>query len=162
MREFQDPVSSPESFRFETGPGGTLVEFGKQVNDTRIKNHVVVSGENSDQVPVFAEAENNKTGSPTRIGKLGRRTEEYVSQYIDAYAQAKELADKMLAVQALESFEVNIDSLVLPWLEVGEIIRFVDPDPAPGDPDRYLLDSLNIPLKLGAMGAVGKRVTIVG
>lgn len=162
MREFRDPVSSPTSFEFETGPGGTMVEFGKKVNDTRIKNHVIVSGENADQVPVFAEVENNSVTSPTRIERLGRRSWEYVSQYITEYSQALSIAENFISVQALESFEVNIDSLVLPWLEVGEIIRFDDPEPNPGDPNRYLLDNLNIPLTLGPMGSVGKRVTIIG
>lgn len=162
MSLFKDPSSSPEVFTFATGPGGTLVDFNKVTNDTEIKNHVVVSGENTDQNPIFAEAENNKSTSPTRIAKLGRRTYEYVSALVTTVAQAQDIADKFLKVMALESFEINLESLVLPWLDVGEIIKFTDPSPSPNDPTRFLLSSLTIPMSLGSMSAVGKRITIVG
>jgi hypothetical protein len=50
---------------------------------------------------------------------------------------------------------------MLPWLEVGEILGWSDPNPSPGDPDKFLLSSLGISMDLGPMSGVGRRVTIV-
>lgn len=163
LREFQDPVTSPVIWTFKTGtPDGNLAKFTKSTDDTRIYNHVVVSGGASDQVPVWAEARNTNPDSPTNIDQLGDRVYEYSSTFITTTAQAQDVADKFLAVHALESFEVALESLVFPWLDVNEIVEFMDPSPAPGDPTRFLLTDLSIPITLGTMSGTAKRVTIVG
>lgn len=162
MSEFQDPIYSPEQFEFATGPGGTLVEFNKRTNDTRIKNHIIVRSENANGLQVFAEAENNQPDSPTRIEKLGRRSDSFESSVLQTELECQELANKLLKISALESFDLNFESLVLPWLDVGHILKFVDPNPSQGDPDRYLMSTLNLPLRLGAMFGLGRRVTLVG
>lgn len=168
MSLFQDPLTSPLAFSFVTGVGGTVSTFTKKTSDTRIKNHIAVTGESNGQPLVFAEALNLEPDSPTRISNpdgsthLGDRQWEYVSAFITTQAQAQDIADTFLKTMALESFDLNLDTLVIPWLDVGQIIGFEDPDPAPGDPTRYLLSDLTIPLKLGAMQVAGKRVTVVG
>jgi len=55
-----------------------------------------------------------------------------------------------------------MDSLVFPWLECEEVVNFVDPRPAPGDPERYWLSSFTIPLKLGTGSFNIRRITLVG
>jgi hypothetical protein len=163
MRKQNDPVTSPATFTYRTGAGvGNLIHWSKATSDSRLYNHIVVTGEREGQLPVVAESLNTEPSSPTRIAALGDRVFHYVSQFISTTLQAQDVADKFLAVHALEQFDINFESLVVPWLEVGDIVEFQDPDPNPGDPYRFLLSNFTIPLSLGSMAATGKRVTVVG
>lgn len=164
MREYLDPITAPLSYTLETGAYGTLVSYEKSLNDSRIYNHIVVTGESSDStiIPVAAEATNNEPSSPTRINKLGDRVYQYTSSFITTVSQAQDVANKYLKIHALEEFDLNFSSIALPWLEVGEIVQFNDPRPAPGQPTRFLLTGLTLPLGLGAMSGNAKRVSVVG
>lgn len=164
MRQFQDPINAPLSFTFDTGPLGSLVTYTKSVNDTRIYNHIVVTGESSDSdtIPVSAEALNTEPSSSTNIATLGDRTWQYSSAFITTTQQAQDLAKSYLKIMSLEEFNLDFSSIALPWLEVGEIIEFIDPRKNAGAPTRFLLSSLNMPLGLGAMSGNAKRVTVVG
>jgi hypothetical protein len=110
---------------------------------------------------VWAEAKNQSITSPTRISKIGDRYTEFTSAFVQTTAQAQTLADSYLAVHSLEEFELSFETLMLPWLEVGDIIGWVDPNPAPDDPDTFLLSSLNLPLSLSPMSGLGRRVSLV-
>ncbi len=164
MREFADPVSSPQALTLEAGEYGNLVSFDKSSDDSRIYNHVLVTGESSESAPVWAHARNTESSSPTRISELGDRLEIYSSSFITKKDQAQRLADRMLKTMALESFDLSFSSLVMPWLEVDQILEFRDPraDRRSHAPQRYLLSDITIPLKLGAMRGSAKRVTVVG
>ena len=61
-----------------------------------------------------------------------------------------------------EEYELNFSSIQIPWLEVGEITEFIDPNAGPTDPIRWLLSSLTLGLGLGPMTGNARRVTIVG
>lgn len=162
MREFLDPTLSPVSHEFLTGPKvGNLVDWDKSSNDTRIFNHISVIGADSDTIPVWADAYNTNPLSPTNIDILGDRVDTFESPLVTTFAQAQELADTFLKVSSLEEFEINMTSIVFPWLEAGEIVRFVNPEAVGNEPDRFLLTSFNVPMGLSPMGAVGRRVTIV-
>lgn len=159
MMAQQDPASSPEVFTFQTGPTGSLSAFERKTTDTRIYNHVVVTG--TGVAPnVYAVAENNNPSSPTSVQRIGRRTYEYVSQFISTTAQCQDVANKFLAIHALEDYELSLTSLVLPWLEAGNVVKFLDPDAGEGEPDRFLLTDFRIPLKMGQMDCAAKRVVI--
>lgn len=162
MAEIQDPLTSPVTFTFKTGDDGVITGFNKRTNDARLFNHIGVSSESSDTVPVYAEATNTEPTSPTRIARIGRRFWSYSSAFIETQAQAQSVANKFLKTMALEQFDVSIDSLVVPWLDAGSIVRFEDPDPSPTDPSEFLLSSFSIPLGLGKMTSNCKRVTVVG
>ncbi len=158
-----DPASEQPDFWIKTGEGGSLITFTKSTTDTRIYNVVVVTGESSDSniLPVYAIARNENPLSPTSIQKIGERVYQYTSSWITTTEQAKRVADSFLAVHALEEFEVNFESLLLPWMDAGDVIGFEDPDPTDDSPDRLLLASLTLPLKLGSMSGVGKRVVML-
>lgn len=162
MRQFLDPSTSPLAYTFETGEFGSLVTYDKTVSDSRLFNHVVVAGEATDTVPVWAEAKNENPSSPTSIQEIGTRYTEYISSFITTTPQAQALADQLLAIYSLQEYDLNFSSLMLPWMEVGEIIEFIDPKATITQPDRFLLSQLNIPLGLGPMTGTGKRVTIIG
>ena len=162
MREFLDPTLSPVSHEFLTGPVvGNLVDWEKSANDTRIFNHISVIGADSDEIPVWADAINTNPLSPTNTDLLGDRVDTYESALVTTFPQAQALADTFLKIAALEEFEINMQSIVYPWLEAGEIVRFKDPNSTSNEPDRFLLTSFDIPMGLQPMSAVGRRVTIV-
>jgi hypothetical protein len=162
MEEFADPTVDQPDYVFETGPVvGNLSSISKRTGDARMYNHVVVTGESSDTIPVWAEVKNEVPGHPTSIAEIGERTYFYTSSFITTYAQALDVATKFLKIHALEQFELGLEAIVIPWLEVGNIVDFIDPNPAPGDPDRFLFSDCTIPLALKTMPAGLKRVTAV-
>lgn len=164
LREFADPLTAEIDYTFLTGANGNISNYTKSISDTELYNHVVVVGESSDAdiPPVWAEATNTTAGSPTSIAEIGDRVYQYSSSFITTQQQAQDVADQFLKVHALEQFDCNIDAIVVPYLDPGIIVEFLDPKPAAGDPTRYLLSSFTIPLTLSAMSANVKRITIVG
>lgn len=162
LRPFRDPSSTASIWTFQTGATvGNLASFTKSANDTRLFNHVVVVGQSTAQTPVTAEAENALPGSPVNIERIGRRTFPYESNFVSTLSQAQDLADTLLQVMALESYEMEFQALVASWLEVGEVVDIVDPRPWTNQPTRFLLTDLTIPLGLGPMSGTGKRVQLV-
>jgi hypothetical protein len=161
MEPIQDPAFGPVHHTFKTGPDGDLASFKKTSRDNRIFNVVTVAGEATDTIPVSATVENNMPNSPTRIDKLGERSWEHVSPLITSEQQALELASTYLKIMALEEFSVGMGSLVFPWFEAGQVVKFLDPDPSPADPTTFLMTDFTIPLGLGPMSSTAKRVTII-
>lgn len=164
MREYQDPLNAPLALSLDTGIAGNLVTFEKSTNDTRVHNHIVVIGASATNaiLPVFAEAKNTEPSSATRIARLGDRYYEETYESITEQVDAQDLADKLLKIHALEEWDLNFSSITFPWIEVGEIVEFNDPRPGVGDPDRFLLTTLSLPMGLGPMSGNAKRVTVVG
>lgn len=162
MRPFVDPTTAPVQFTFFTGTAGNLAGYELSTNDSRVFNHIVVKGQATNSIPIYASAENNEPSSPTRIAQMGRRTYVFDSKFVNTQTQGDQLAESLLKIMALESYELSLEALVAPWLEAGVAIQFIDPDPAPYAPTRFLLTDFNIPLSLGTMDANARRVTIVG
>jgi hypothetical protein len=162
LQEQADPASDAPIITLQTGAGGAVVNFEKSVNDTRLYNHIVVTGENSSgQTPVVAEARNTEPSSPTRIERIGERTYRYTSSFITTTSQAQDVANKFLKLHSLEEFSVRIDAFVLPWLEAGQTIEFLDPNPTQNQPTKFFLHSFNIPMNLSPMSIEARRVELV-
>lgn len=164
IRPFRDPTTSAPVVWVNTGKDGQVASYAKSTSDASLFNHVLVAGESSDQTipPVFAESKNTNPNSKTNIATIGDRYWEYTSPLITTTAQAQALADSYLAIHSLEEFELTFETLMLPWLEAGDILGWIDPRPNPGDPRTFLLSSLSLSLGLSPMSAVAKRVLIVG
>lgn len=164
MRPYLDPTTSPVSWTFKTGKQGNLVSHSRNTNDSRIFNHIIVKGglaNDKDVLPAFGQARNTEPSSPTRIARLGDRVKIIEAEWLKSDQKCRELAQRRLKINALESYEIDYSSYVYPWQEAGEIIRFLDPDRTDEEPTRFLQDTLNIPMGLGPMSATGKRVTFV-
>lgn len=159
LRHFKDPTTSSLEHTFAVGTD--VASYDKLMNDSELYNRIVVVGENSEAVPVFAEALNDAPSSPTRVDRIGERTKTIVSSYVETAVQAQEYADSLLAVAALESFELNWGTLVVPSLDVTEIVEFVDPHGVSGQPTRFYLTGVTIPLNLAPMTSIGKRLQVV-
>jgi hypothetical protein len=164
LRQFRDPTLTAPTVYINTGIDGQIASYEKSTSDARLFNHIIVVGENSDSdIPlVWAEAKNEDPNSPTSIQEIGDRWLEYSSAFVTTTTQAQELADSYLAVSMLQEFELNFETLLMPWMEAGDILGWIDPNPAPGDPSTFLLSNFTIPMSLAPMSGTGRRVTIVG
>ena len=158
-----DPVTTATVETFGDSSGNTI-SMEPSTNDDELYNHIVVLQENatSGELPIWAEAENNEPGSPTRISRIGRRTKRITSSLIDTQAKADALAASYLRIAALEQYDLSFEALNYPWLDVGKILKIDDSEAALTDPDRYLLSTLEIPMQVGPMSGTAKRVTVVG
>lgn len=161
-----DPTTSPITFTFKTGStDGNLAAINEQVDDTNLFNRVIVIGGSSDSStpPVYAEVVNDDPLSPTSIQKIGDRyMPPYTSENLTTTDQCLALATSILKVSALETYSLSISSIVFPWLEANTVVKILNPNAFPGDPENYLMDTFSVPLTLAAMPATGKRITIVG
>lgn len=163
MKPMVDPLTAPLLYTFTTGVAGNLADYSRSTNDSRLYNDVIVYGDSPDNPLVFAHVSNTAPSSPTSIANLNQtRTYAFASQFFTTNAQALTYATKLLGVVALEQYDMNLTSIVIPWLEAGNAIEVIVPDAAVGDPTRFLLSSFSIPLMLGTMSGIGKRVTVVG
>lgn len=160
MEKFRDPSSSPVDLLLNVGPLGNLVSRGLRTSDSQLFNHVVVVGEGADNdtPPVWAEALNNNPASPSRVDELGDRVIRHQAATINTLAQAQELANTMLSVAALEEFELDFSTPLLPWVEPNQILALTDEAAGTWGPDRFLLSSVSMPLDLSPMSGTGKRI----
>jgi hypothetical protein len=163
FRPWVDPATAPIRHTFRADGSSNMASFTRSTDDSQLFNVVLVHGSGTDNGLVWGAAENTNPASPTNIATLGRRVMEVPSQFVASNAAANQMAANLLAVAGLEQYNIQVDALVAPWLEVGEAVEFLDPNPNnEGDPTRYLLTELVVPLELGTMSGSMKRVTIVG
>lgn len=163
LRPFRDPVASATVMTFKTGSDGNLASYRKNADDSRLVNHFTVTGSANDSgIPAYGEAINTEPSSPTRISKIGRRSDGIDNALLTSSAECRDLAIQYLKVAGLESYNLEMDAINAPWIEVGEAVEFIDPRPEPGAPKRFYLTNLDIPLELAPMSATAKRVQVVG
>lgn len=166
MTVFEDPTLAQLQYVFQTGALSNLAKIDRTATDTLIRNHVVVYGEQARSgvdttAPAWGEALNNTLESPTRVQRLGLRTVTYKSEWVTNSYQAEILARNLLKYEALEQFDCNLETVIVPWLEPGIIVELNDPAAGVDDPTRFLLSSLTINLDLSPATAVVKRVSNV-
>lgn len=161
-RPYVDPTTAPLAYTFRDGAVGNLVDWSRSTNDTQMFNKVIVYGTGQTNALVHGEASNTAAGSPTRIAAIGERPLPWPSASVPDNITANATALLMLRVTGLESFEMPLTSIVLPWLEAGTAVEVQTSDAAVGDPTRFLMTAFTIPLDLTAMTATAKRVTNVG
>jgi len=62
----------------------------------------------------------------------------------------------------LEEYSIDFSSVIIPFIDGGDIVIIIDDKESNYVPSRYLLSDYTLPLGLGKMTGTGKRVTIVG
>jgi hypothetical protein len=177
MRLYPDPTLSPIAWSFTQDFGGSLVKYSKSSTDANIYNHIIVTGSALGAEPdelggaittvstsevVFAEARNDDPSSPTNIARFGDRVKPYASEYFTSVSMAQDYANTMLRIASLEEYTMSFESLIIPWIDAGDIVEIQQPSDDKYTPSRFLLSNYTIPLGLGAMTATAKRVTVVG
>ena len=145
-----DPVSAPIAWSFAPGDTAIMLGITKEWTDDRLYNHVIVTGESADpSIPlVRAERMDTNPASPAYInGPLGDRLYRYTSPMITSAAQAAEVAASLLPEVALLEESISLPTVPNPTLEPGDAITISEPLSA--TEDRYLIESIALPLGLG-------------
>lgn len=158
VRPKRDPETVPSAWTFQEGVDATHVGLSKRWSRDRFYNHVLVSGESSEiNPPVRAEASITDPASPLRItGAMGDRLFKYTSAMITTQAQADQVALTLLWEHALIEEEIRIDHVPNPTLEPGDVITIVDEESVTND--RYLIDTISVPLAGGTATVNAKKV----
>jgi hypothetical protein len=164
MELYADPALGAVEFTFKTGPQGNLNSYERSTNDSELYNHIIVVSEAQGDagIPYFGEAKNTEPSSPTSIDAIGDRLNMLTLASAGSDDDCKKFAKSVLKVSALESYELSCGSFVYPWLDAGIVTKVLEPDRIAGDPTRFLLSSLELPLDLNPMNVTAKRLTIVG
>lgn len=168
MRPYPDPYLDPVNWIFRGGdPDGSLINYERSSNDSRIKNHIIVQGPTATDIEgystiVFYELRNDDPQSPTNIARIGDRVDEIQNDLFTSLEYASAFAQKRMNILALEEYQVDFDAVVLPWLEASDIIDVDDQQGSTYVPARFVLSNFTLPMELGSMNATGRRVTIVG
>jgi hypothetical protein len=164
MAPFPDPATGAEEWTFRGYASASgdpnLASYSKAVSTARLRNHLIVKGDSSTNGNVFIELKVPES-SPIAISKIGDRIEVYQSGFFKDNAEALAFGNKYLPTLAMEDYEIQTESPVIPWLDANVIVRFEDPDPDPIDPARFLLTDIDIPMELGVMRATSKRITLI-
>lgn len=164
MELYADPALGAVEFTFKTGPQGNLNSYERSTNDSELYNHIIVVSEAQGDagIPYFGEAKNTEPSSPTSIDAIGDRLNMLTLASAGSDDDCKKFAKSVLKVSALESYELSCGAFVYPWLDAGIVTKVLEPDRIAGDPTRFLLSSLELPLDLNPMNVTAKRLTIVG
>lgn len=152
-----DVTQAAIAWRFERGDDAILTGITKGFSDQRFYNHVIVSGESADHDPVRGEAADTNPLSPGYIyGPQGDRAYFYTSALITSTGQAQDVADALLPDVALIEEEIRLPHVPNPALEAGDAVEIVEP--ITRTDDRYLIDSITIPLGGGTSVLQTKKV----
>lgn len=160
-----DPTLGSPLASFKTGASGNLASFDRSTNDSRIYNHIVVTGTAASNDPLalgyYGEAINDNPSSPTRRERIGDRTYFYTSSFFTSDAQCQAHAQALLGQTAFEQYELNLASFVYPWMDAGIVIDFQEPDNIAIDPTRFVASTMTMPLDLSLMVASAKRILFI-
>jgi hypothetical protein len=126
-----------------TGNSGNLLTAKDRLSREQVYNRVVASGQRTDGVPaVYATA--TDTTSPARYGgPFGRKPRFYTSELLTTAAQCQATADALLARVRGIAAQIEIEVLVNPALDVGDVLTVLDPELGES---RHIIDKVSIPL----------------
>lgn len=131
---------------YSEGPESMILSVDRSLNDEEIYNHFVVTGEStSNSTPYRGEASDTTPTSPTYIyGAFGDRPQFIRSGLVTSNAQAQTMATAELQKSIGQPLSANVQSIVHPAHDVGDVIRIVR-DKAKID-SFFVMDKLTIPM----------------
>jgi hypothetical protein len=140
-----DPVAT-----ISEGKDGVLLEADRNWTREGTYNRVIATGENTGEtMPVRGVATDDDPFSPTYyFGPFGRVPRFYSSPFITTVSQANAAAQSILQNELGTTEQVNFGSLVLPYLEPGDVLRITRQ--RAGIDEEHMLTSLTIPLSAAA------------
>lgn len=145
------------------GTNGVLLAAGRRWSRTGSYNVFIVTGENTGEIlPVRATASDTDPLSPTYAsGPFGRVPKFMQSQFIVTTAQAQDAANAMLARGLGTTQSLSLGTLVLPYLEPGDVVR-VTRERTGISAESHVLDAVTIPLGADqSMTATTRATTVI-
>lgn len=143
----QPQITDPSVWEVRSGRGGILVAKKEKLTREKVFNKVVAFGQRSDGTPpVRAAVADTDPTSPTFYGgAFGRKPRFYTSPLLTTTQQCIDAATALLArVQGMQA-SVELQAIVNPALDAGDVITVRDA----GKVQQHIIDRLTIPLKLG-------------
>lgn len=137
----------PIVFDIDEGVGGVLVDAATNWDRSGMYNRVIATGSNPASSAIYrGVATDVDPSSPTVYGgKFGRVPYFFDSPLISSAAMAQASADSLLRRVTGMSQAVKFDSVVLPFLEPGDIINVLR-STLPINDSPHLIETLTIPL----------------
>jgi hypothetical protein len=114
----------------------------------QIRNYISVVGDNINGAIVKAIAQNNNIFSDTYVGKIGKRTAVVEDTQISTLQEAQDRADYELEIQTNIQESVDMECTPVDIIDEDDIVLVNDPENALYR-DRYLVNTINFPLKNG-------------
>ncbi|HTE61633.1 MAG TPA: DUF5047 domain-containing protein [Solirubrobacteraceae bacterium] len=141
-----DTVSDPVATLAE-GEDGVLLTAGRRWTREGTFNRVIATGENTGETaPARGIATDDNSLSPTYyFGPFGKVPRFYASPFLTTDAQAAAAALSILNKELGTTEQVNFGTLVLSYLEPGDVVR-ITRDRAGISEEDHIVDALTVPL----------------
>jgi hypothetical protein len=126
LRPLPDPNTIPPVWDYFDGDGGMLTNASRKMDSSKAVNYVIATGENTGaKTPLLAKAVDADPSSPTYfMGEFGRVVgREPGRKRLTTQAQVQNAADTYLNWFVGGEESVNIEGVVNPALDTGDVIR---------------------------------------
>jgi hypothetical protein len=161
MHPFVDPSTTmTDAWHFRTGADATMTAIERRGRAGILYNRAVVVSIGGDRYPIRAEARVLNPVDPLYnpvdgTGPVGDRPRPiYTTSDATGQQAANDLATRLLIEGALYEESIAAAAVPIPILGDRDVVRFT----AAGTDDRYLLDSIDIPIGPGTMRMTTRRV----
>jgi hypothetical protein len=140
----------------KVGEGGTLVDGSEELTRQKTYNRVIAEGVRSDGTPPVRDVvSDDDTTSPTYYGgPFGKRPRFYSSPLLVSTGDCTTTAAALLARAKGMQSTITLKSIPHPGLDAGDLIQANLPD---GRRQLHIVDSFNIPLKVGPVQDISSR-----
>lgn len=161
LRQIPRDGGGVPSARYSEGPGGVLLETGRNFDRTTVTNKVIVSGENSNSnIIPRGEAFDNNPNSPTYYyGRFGKKPLFTSNDFCGTDEMCRNMAAGILARSRGAPDSIQFSSIVDPARSPSETV--IVERGRLGLRERHVLDSVDIPLTAeGAMSCSTRAVEL--
>ncbi|MFD6068918.1 DUF5047 domain-containing protein [Amycolatopsis lurida] len=139
----QPTLSRNPVWTIRTGNRGSLLTAKDKRSREQVYNRVVASGQRTDGVPAVYATATDTTSPAYYGGPFGKKNRFYTSELLTTTAQCQATADALLARTRGVGAQVEIEALVNPALDSGDVLAVLDPETGE---TRHIIDKLSIPL----------------
>lgn len=134
----QDPV-----WTVRTGNGGNMLTVKDKLSRELVYNRIVASGQRTDGVPAVYATATDTTSPAYYGGPFGKKPRFYSSELLTTVPQCQTTADALLARVRGTAAQIEVELLVNPALDVGDVLTVLDPETGES---RHIIDKVAIPL----------------
>jgi hypothetical protein len=150
-------LSQTPVWTVDASPSGVLLSGDRIRDRSRTYNVVVAYPSGTTGAAVYAPvvvADNDPTSRTYVGGPFGRVPYRYTTAALTTSAQALKAATALLNVVKGINAQINVEAIVNPALDRGDVITVLTPD---GTTERHLVDALTIPLAVGGTQQITTR-----
>ncbi|WP_158226751.1 DUF5047 domain-containing protein [Amycolatopsis vastitatis] len=139
----QPTMSQAPVWTVRTGNGGNLLTAKDKLSRELVYNRIVASGQRTDGVPAVYATATDTTSLAYYGGPFGKKPRFYTSELLTTAAQCQTTADALLARVRGTAAQIEIETLVNPALDSGDVLTVVD---TMAGETHHVIDKLSVPL----------------